>query len=127
MQTVKLLLEDDNLESDDSNPGKDDGTPAFLEDRNSDLITYEEKKQLYLTMRGWWNDNIDSENPPINWSSTGKTQPALLVCGARQQISAFQCPFALMVRDFVPVVDGLASQHRRSVAHAPALLVCGAH
>jgi hypothetical protein len=41
-------LEDENPESDESNPGKDDGTHAFLKDRNSDLITYEEKKQLYL-------------------------------------------------------------------------------
>ena len=66
-------FDDDNPESDDLGPSKDDGIPAFLEYEDGTLINHEEKKQLYLTMRGWWNDNIDSENPPINWSSTGET------------------------------------------------------
>ena len=65
--------DDDNLASNNFSPSKEDGIPAFLEDQNGALIPYEEKKQLYLTMRGWWNDNINNEDPPFNWSSTGET------------------------------------------------------
>jgi len=71
--TNSIDSDNDNLESDDPSSSKDDGIPAFLEDENGTLITYEEKKQLYLAMRGWWNDKIDIKNPPINWSSTGES------------------------------------------------------
>jgi hypothetical protein len=36
-------------------------------------ISCDEKKQLYLAMRGFWNDHIDGRNPPLNWSSAGET------------------------------------------------------
>lgn len=65
--------DNENLGSDDSVAGKEDGIPAFLENEDGSLITYEEKKQLYLAMRGWWNDNIGNKNPPGNWSSVGET------------------------------------------------------
>ena len=61
----------DNLGSDDSN--QEDGVLAFLEDVNGKLISYDDKKQLYHAMRGFWNDRIDDCNPPFNWSSAGET------------------------------------------------------
>lgn len=62
---------DGNLGSDDAN--QEDGVLAFLEKDNGKLISYDEKKQLYHAMRGFWNDHIDGCNPPINWSSAGET------------------------------------------------------
>ena len=61
----------ENLSSDD--PNQEDGVLAFLEDDNGKLISYDDKKQLYRAMRGFWNDRIDGCNPPLNWSSAGET------------------------------------------------------
>ena len=62
---------DGNLGSDDSI--QEDGVLAFLEKDNGKLISLDDKKQLYRAMRGFWNDHIDSCNPPGNWSSAGET------------------------------------------------------
>jgi len=69
----ELEPDDENLGSDDSATSKEDGIPAFLENEDGSLISYDEKKRLYLAMRGWWNDNISDKNPPGNWSSVGET------------------------------------------------------
>jgi hypothetical protein len=61
----------ENLCSDDLN--QEDGVLAFLENDNGKLISYDDKKQLYRAMRGFWNDHIDGRNPPLNWSSAGET------------------------------------------------------
>jgi hypothetical protein len=63
--------DDGNLGSDDSN--QEDGVLAFLEKGDGKLISYDDKKQLYHAMRGFWNDRIDGDNPPLNWSSAGET------------------------------------------------------
>lgn len=63
--------DDGNLGSDDTN--QEDGVLAFLEKDNGKLISYDDKKQLYHAMRGFWNDHIDDCNPPVNWSSAGET------------------------------------------------------
>jgi len=65
------LDDDENLGGDD--PNQEDGVLAFLEDDNGKLISYDDKKQLYRAMRGFWNDRIDGCNPPLNWSSAGET------------------------------------------------------
>jgi hypothetical protein len=62
---------DDGLEGDDSN--QEDGVLAFLEKDDGKLISYDKKKQLYRSMRGFWNDRVDGSNPPLNWSSAGET------------------------------------------------------
>jgi hypothetical protein len=65
---------DENLgTSDNLNQENSDGILAFLENDNSRLISYDDKKQLYHAMCGFWNDHIDSFNPPLNWSSAGET------------------------------------------------------
>jgi hypothetical protein len=61
----------ENLGGDD--PNQEDGVLAFLEDDNGKLISYDDKKQLYCAMRGFWNDRIDGCNPPLNWSSAGES------------------------------------------------------
>src|SRR5271154_6752677 len=66
-----LSDDDENAENDDSN--QDDGVLAFLEKEDGKLISYDEKKQLYRTMRGFWNDRIDPSKPPVNWSSAGES------------------------------------------------------
>jgi hypothetical protein len=63
--------DDEGLGSDDSN--REDGVLAFLEKDDGKLISYDDKKQLYRAMRGFWNDRIDRSNPPLNWSSAGET------------------------------------------------------
>jgi hypothetical protein len=69
---VDSMSDDDgNLGSDDSN--HEDGVLAFLEKDNGKLISYDDKKQLYRAMRGFWNDRIDGHNTPLNWSSAGET------------------------------------------------------
>ena len=74
MADADSISDDDgnlNLGSDDLN--QEDGVLAFLEKDNGKLISYDEKKQLYRAMRGFWNDHIDGCNPPVNWSSAGET------------------------------------------------------
>ena len=66
-----MLDDDENLGGDD--PNQEDGVLAFLEDDNGKLISYDDKKQLYRAMRGFWNNRIDGHNPPLNWSSAGET------------------------------------------------------
>jgi hypothetical protein len=61
----------DNNGEEDSN--QDDGLLAFLEKEDGKLISYDEKKQLYRTMRGFWNDHIDCDKAPVNWSSAGES------------------------------------------------------
>lgn len=46
---------------------------AFLEDKNGKVIDCHERKWLYAELQGFWNDNIDSNCPPDNWSSAGTT------------------------------------------------------
>jgi len=49
------------------------GVLAFLEDENSKVIDHHERKRLYSELRGFWNDSIDANHPPDNWSSAGAT------------------------------------------------------
>src|ERR1700679_1715409 len=49
------------------------GVLAFLEDENGKVIDHRERKRLYAELRGFWNDNIDANQPPENWSSAGAT------------------------------------------------------
>lgn len=65
--------DDEGLGSDDLN--QEDGVLAFLERDDGKLISYDDKKQLYRAMRGFWNDRIraDGRSPPLNWSSAGET------------------------------------------------------
>jgi hypothetical protein len=63
--------DDEGLGSDDAN--QEDGVLAFLEKDDGKLISYNDKKQLYRSMRGFWNDRVDCGNPPLNWSSAGET------------------------------------------------------
>jgi hypothetical protein len=49
------------------------GVLAFLEDENGKVIDHRERKLLYAELRGFWNDNIDANHPPANWSSAGAT------------------------------------------------------
>src|SRR5262245_40629435 len=58
--------DDEGLGSDDSS--QEDGVLAFLEKDDGNLISYDDKKQLYRSMRGFWNDRVDCGNPPLNWS-----------------------------------------------------------
>lgn len=52
---------------------RESGVLAFLEDENGKVIDHHERKWLYAELRGFWNDNIDSNSPPDNWSSAGAT------------------------------------------------------
>ena len=53
--------------------GRECGVLAFLEDENGRVISHYERKRLYAELRGFWNDHIDPNNPPDNWSSAGAT------------------------------------------------------
>ena len=69
-----MLDNDENLGiSDNLNQKDSDSVLAFLENDNGRLISYGDKKQLYCAMHGFWNNHIDSSNPPLNWSSAGET------------------------------------------------------
>ena len=66
--------------TDDSDSGTEDiggikkcetGVLAFLEDEDGKVIDHCERKRLYSELRGFWNDNIDANHPPDNWSSAG--------------------------------------------------------
>ncbi|KAF8219352.1 hypothetical protein L208DRAFT_1383033 [Tricholoma matsutake] len=46
---------------------------AFLEDENGKVIDHCKRKWLYAELQGFWNDNIDTNHPPTNWSSAGTT------------------------------------------------------
>ena len=75
--SVIKVVDADCMSDDDENLGSDsnqeDGVLAFLESDNGKLISYDDKRQLYRAMRGFWNDHIDGCNPPANWSSAGET------------------------------------------------------
>ena len=74
---VIKVYDSDSSESDsDSNEGItkwESGVLAFLEDKNGKVIDRHERKRLYAELQGFWNDNIDSNCPPDNWSSAGAT------------------------------------------------------
>jgi hypothetical protein len=79
---------------------RESGVLAFLEDKNGKVIDHHEKKRLYAELRGFWNDNIDSNCPPDNWSSAGATLrdkfrdvleekfPFLCLCTGRWKVEA---------------------------------------
>ena len=76
--SVIKVVDADSMSDDDESLGDDDlnqedGVLAFLEKDDGKLISYDDKKQLYRAMRGFWNDRIDGRNPPLNWSSAGET------------------------------------------------------
>jgi hypothetical protein len=78
--SVIKVVDADNISDDDEGLGGDDlsqedGVLAFLERDDGKLISYDDKKQLYRAMRGFWNDRIraDGRSPPLNWSSAGET------------------------------------------------------
>ena len=66
---------DSNGESNDDKgmTEQEKGVPAFLEDKNGNVISYQEKRRLYSELRGFWNDTINPDCPPNNWSSAGTT------------------------------------------------------
>jgi len=75
---VIKLVDADNMSDDDENLGhndsnQEDGVLVFLENDTGKLISYNNKKQLYRAMRGFWNDHVDGCNPPLNWSSAGES------------------------------------------------------
>ena len=96
----------DSCDSDgESNDDKDmtkqeRGVPAFLEDENGNVISYQEKRRLYSELRGFWNDTINPNCPPNNWSSAGTTLrekfrdiiedkfPFLRLCAGRWKVDA---------------------------------------
>jgi hypothetical protein len=79
---------------------RESGVLAFLEDKNGKVIDRHERKRLYAELRGFWNDNIDSNCPPDNWSSAGATLrdkfrdvleekfPFLCLCTGRWKVEA---------------------------------------
>jgi hypothetical protein len=76
--SVIKVVDADSMSDNDKNLGSDDfsqedGVLAFLESDNGKLISYDDKKQLYRAMRGFWNDCVDGSSPPLNWSSAGET------------------------------------------------------
>jgi hypothetical protein len=89
-------------ESDDTGGIKkhESGVLAFLEDENGKVIDHRERKRLYAELRGFWNDNIDANHPPDNWSSAGATLrdkfrdilegkfPFLRLCAGRWKVEA---------------------------------------
>ena len=74
---IKVYDSDLSDSDSDSNGGItkwESGVLAFLEDKNGKVINRHERKRLYAELRGFWNDNIDSNCPPDNWSSAGSKQ-----------------------------------------------------
>lgn len=79
---------------------RESGVLAFLEDENGKVISHHERKRLYAELRGFWNDNIDANHPPDNWSSAGATLrdrfrdileekfPFLRLCAGRWKVEA---------------------------------------
>jgi hypothetical protein len=79
---------------------RESGVLAFLEEENGKVIDRHERKRLYAELRGFWNDNIDSNCPPDNWSSAGATLrdkfrdvleekfPFLCLCNGRWKVEA---------------------------------------
>ena len=76
------------------------GVLAFLEDEDGKVIGCHERKRLYAELRGFWNDNINPDHPPDNWSSAGATLrdkfrdtleekfPFLRFCAGRWKVEA---------------------------------------
>ena len=62
----------DNNNNNDSDSDKK-GVPAFLVGTDGKLLSVKYKKQSYLSVKGFFNDNVDPKNVPINYSSSGKT------------------------------------------------------
>jgi hypothetical protein len=79
---------------------RESGVLAFLEDENGKVINRHERKRLYAELRGFWNDHIDSNHPPDNWSSAGaiirdkfrdileEKFPFLRLCAGRWKVEA---------------------------------------
>ena len=61
-------LTNDNDDSDDKR-----GVPAFLVGTDGKLLSIEYKKQIYSSIEGFFNNNVDPKNVPINYSSSGET------------------------------------------------------
>jgi hypothetical protein len=100
---IKVYDSDFSDSDSDSNEGitkRESGVLAFLEDKNGKVIDRHERKRLYSELRGFWNDNIDSNCPPDNWSSAGATLrdkfrdvleekfPFLCLCTGRWKVEA---------------------------------------
>ena len=100
---IKVYDSDFSDSDSDSNEGttkRERGVLAFLEDKNGKVIDRHERKRLYSELRGFWNDNIDSNCPPDNWSSAGATLrdkfrdvleekfPFLCLCTGRWKVEA---------------------------------------
>lgn len=60
---------DSDQESNDNK--KEEIGIKFLEDENGIPIDDDKKTRLYAKVRSFWNDNIDPNCPPNNWSSAG--------------------------------------------------------
>jgi hypothetical protein len=58
-------------EQESNNNKKEEIGVKFLEDENGNPIDDDKRMQLYAEVHGFWNDNIDSNCPPNNWSSAG--------------------------------------------------------
>lgn len=93
----------DSNSLDDNGPGitkREHGVLAFLEDEDGKVIGCHERKRLYAELRGFWNDNINPDHPPDNWSSAGATLrdkfrdtleekfPFLRFCAGRWKVEA---------------------------------------
>ena len=66
------LTDSDDNDDDDSDSDKK-GVPAFLVGTDGKLLSVEYKKQIYSSVKGFFNDNVNPKNVPINYSSSGKT------------------------------------------------------
>jgi len=70
MSVIKVMDADSTSDDGENLDGNDlnqkDGVLAFLEDNNGKLILYNNKKQLYRAMHGFWNNCIDGSNPSLN-------------------------------------------------------------
>jgi len=60
---------DSDQESTDNK--KEESGIQFLEDKHGNAIDHDKRKRLYAELQGFWNDNIDANCPPNNWSSAG--------------------------------------------------------
>jgi len=90
----------DKESSDNEGITKQESGIQFLEDKSGNAIDHNKRKRLYAELQGFWNDNIDSNCPPNNWSSAGSALhnkfrdvieakfPFLWFCAGRWKVDA---------------------------------------